>query len=102
MLTAKYRSEIPHDSRAASTGRDAEVQSYLDNRGRIIVDALDTAAKGLGISPAVTATTWVRDRPGVTAVIVGARTHEQLSHLLKAESVTLPTPITQALDDVSL
>ena len=102
VLTAKYRSEIPHDSRAASTGRDAEVQSYLDNRGRIIVDALDTAAKGLGISPAVTATTWVRDRPGVTAVIVGARTHEQLSHLLKAESVTLPTPITQALDDVSL
>ncbi|MFP7365757.1 aldo/keto reductase [Corynebacterium callunae] len=102
VLTAKYRSEIPQDSRAAASGRDAEVQGYLDLRSTKIVDALDTAATGLGISPAVTAATWVRDRPGVTSVIVGARTSDQLTQLLKAEAVTLPAPITQALDDVSL
>lgn len=102
VLTAKYRSEIPQDSRAASSERDAEVQGYLDGRSRTIVDALDTAARGLGLSPAVTATTWVRDRPGVTSVIVGARTPAQLQQLLKAEEVVLPSPITKALEDVSL
>lgn len=102
VLTAKYRSQIPPDSRAASSGHDAEMQGYLDARAHTIVDALDTAARGLGLSPAVTATTWVRDRPGVTSVIVGARTPEQLQQLLRVEEVVLPAPIIKALEDVSL
>lgn len=102
VLTAKYRSDIPQDSRAASADRDAEVQGYLDIRARTIVDAVDTAARGLGISPAITATAWVRDRPGVTSVILGARTPEQLRQLLRVEDTALPAPIIQALDDVSL
>jgi Predicted oxidoreductases (related to aryl-alcohol dehydrogenases) len=101
VLTGKYRSRIPADSRAAAGDRNAEVQGYLDARSRTIVDALDTAATGLGISPAVAALVWVRDRPGVASVIAGARTSGQVAHLLRSESIELPSPITRALDDVS-
>ena len=43
----------------------------------------------------------VRDRPGVTAPIVGARTAAQLKGSLTVEDVTLPPEIVAALDDVS-
>ena len=44
---------------------------------------------------------WVRDRPGVTAPIVGARTAQQLRGALGVEELTLPEEIGKALDDVS-
>jgi aryl-alcohol dehydrogenase-like predicted oxidoreductase len=44
---------------------------------------------------------WVRDRPGVTAPIVGARTAAQLRGALGIEELTLPREIVDALDDVS-
>jgi aryl-alcohol dehydrogenase-like predicted oxidoreductase len=43
----------------------------------------------------------VRDRPGVTAPIVGARTAAQLRGSLTVEECELPAEIVQALDDVS-
>ena len=43
----------------------------------------------------------MRDRPGVTAPIVGARTAAQLHGALGVEELTLPTEIVDALDDVS-
>ena len=43
----------------------------------------------------------MRDRPGVTAPIVGARTAAQLKASLGVEELTLPAEITDALDDVS-
>lgn len=44
---------------------------------------------------------WVRDRPGVTAPILGARTAAQLRAALNVDDVTLPAEIVAALDDVS-
>jgi aryl-alcohol dehydrogenase-like predicted oxidoreductase len=43
----------------------------------------------------------VRDRPGVTAPIVGARTAAQLRGSLTVEECELPPQIVAALDDVS-
>ena len=60
-----------------------------------------TAADGLGVSPVAVALAWVRDRPGVVAPIVGARTSAQLQASLAAETVELPPEIRWALDDVS-
>ena len=42
-----------------------------------------------------------RDRPGVTAPIVGARTAAQLRGSLSVEDCELPPEIVAALDDVS-
>jgi aryl-alcohol dehydrogenase-like predicted oxidoreductase len=66
-----------------------------------VVDAVLTAADGLGVSPVAVALAWVRDRPGVVAPIVGARTSAQLQASLAAEEVVLPDVVREALDDVS-
>jgi aryl-alcohol dehydrogenase-like predicted oxidoreductase len=66
-----------------------------------VVEAVARAAEGLGWTCAEVALAWVRDRPGVTAPIVGARTAAQLRSLLGVEERVLPTEITDALDDVS-
>jgi aryl-alcohol dehydrogenase-like predicted oxidoreductase len=44
---------------------------------------------------------WVRDAPGVTAPLLGARTAGQLTPALAVENLALPTEIASALDDVS-
>jgi aryl-alcohol dehydrogenase-like predicted oxidoreductase len=101
VLTGKYRSGIPSDSRGASPTYSAFVERYLDPRGQAVVEGVARAAEGLGWSTAEVALAWVRDRPGVTAPIVGARTAKQLLGLLGVEELTLPAEIVAALDDVS-
>ena len=101
VLTGKYRSGTPSDSRAATEHFARFVGAYLDDRGRGIVEAVARAADGLGWSPLEVALVWVRDRPGVTAPVVGARTAAQLDGALGVEELTLPPEIVDALDDVS-
>lgn len=101
VLTGKYRSGIPADSRAASPHFSGFVEHHLTPQARRVVDAVVTAAEGLGAAPLEIALAWVRDRPGVAAAIVGARTAAQLRGSLPAEEITLPAEIREALDDVS-
>ena len=101
MLTGKYRTGTPSDSRGATEHFAGFVSAYLDDRGRGIVEAVARAADGLGWSPLEVALVWVRDRPGVTAPVVGARTSAQLDGALGVEELTLPPEIVDALDDVS-
>ncbi|CAM3744074.1 aldo/keto reductase [Nocardioides zeicaulis] len=101
VLTGKYRTGTPSDSRGASEHFGRFVGAYLDDRGRGIVEAVARAADGLGWSPLEVSLVWVRDRPGVTAPIVGARTAAQLDGALGVEDLVLPPEIVDALDDVS-
>ncbi len=101
VLTGKYRTGIPADSRAASARYGEFVEPYLGERGAQIVESVSTAAEGLGVSPLAVALSWVRDQPGVVAPIVGARTAAQLAVILESEQITLPGEIRDALDDVS-
>ena len=101
VLTGKYRTGTPSDSRAASPHFAGFVNSYLDERGRSIVESVARAAEGLGWTPLEVALVWVRDRPGVTAPVLGARTAAQLDGALGVEDRTLPPEIIKALDDVS-
>jgi len=101
VLTGKYRNGSPADSRGASAHFAGFVAPYLAEAAASVVDSVLTAADGLGVSPVAVALAWVRDRPGVVAPVVGARTAAQLSASLAAESVELPPEIRSALDDVS-
>ena len=101
ILTGKYRGGTPSDSRGASAHLSGFVDPYLTERNRSIVEAVARAADGLGWSTLEVALAWVRDRPGVTAPIVGARTAAQLKGSLGVEECVLPDEITAALDDVS-
>lgn len=101
VLTGKYRNGTPPDSRGGSEDLAAFVAPYLDDTARLIVDALTIAADGLAVSPLHVALAWVRDRPGVTAPLLGARDAQQLTAALSVEALTLPDEICMALDDVS-
>ncbi|MCM3515305.1 aldo/keto reductase [Nocardioides sp. P86] len=101
VLTGKYRTGIPADSRAAVDEYAPYMDPYLDERAAGIVGAVCRAADGLGWSPLQVALVWVRDRPGVTSPIVGARTAAQLRVALDVEGLALPSEIADALDDVS-
>ena len=59
------------------------------------------AADGLDLTPLQVALLWVRDAPGVTAPLLGARTPGQLAPALAVEEQELPAEIVSALDDVS-
>ncbi|MEV0601505.1 aldo/keto reductase [Streptomyces sp. NPDC050315] len=101
VLTGKYRHATPPDSRGASEHLAPFVAPYLDDAAGRIVDAVATAADGLAVTPLQVALCWLRDRPGVTAPIVGARTAQQLRAALSVETLSLPDEIRRALDDVS-
>ncbi len=101
VLTGKYRTGTPSDSRAASPHFANFVEQYLNDRSSRIVEAVVRAADGLGWTPLEVALVWVRDRPGVTAPIIGARTAAQLKGSLGVEDLSLPDEIVDALDDVS-
>lgn len=101
VLTGKYRNSTPSDSRAASPHFARYVEHHRTDRATRIVQAVVTAADGLGTSPLEVALAWVRDRPGVVAPVVGARDTAQLAGSLAAEEVELAPAIRAALDDVS-
>jgi aryl-alcohol dehydrogenase-like predicted oxidoreductase len=101
VLTGKYRSGIPNDSRAAAPHFVKHVQPYLNDSSARIVEAVSVAAQGLGYSPLEVALAWVRDTPGVTSAIVGARTGAQLRGILKSEEITLPDIVRSVLDEIS-
>jgi aryl-alcohol dehydrogenase-like predicted oxidoreductase len=101
VLTGKYRHGTPPDSRAASPHFGPFVSEYLAEPHRRVVQALATAADGLDVTPLEVALAWVRDRPGVVAPILGARTHAQLLPALDSEELVLPPEIADALAEVS-
>jgi aryl-alcohol dehydrogenase-like predicted oxidoreductase len=101
VLTGKYRKGIPSDSRAATPHFASFIEPYLGDRSHRIVEAVVVAAQGLGFSPLEVALAWVRDAPGVTSALIGARTGAQLRGALTSEEIVLPAIVRQALDDVS-
>lgn len=101
VLTGKYRHSIPIDSRGGNPETSGFVGAYNNERSHRIVDAVCTAAEGLDAAPGEVALAWLRDRPGVVAPILGARTTNQLISALASEELELPEEIVTALEDVS-
>lgn len=102
VLTGKYRKGIPSDSRGAAPHFAKHIEPYLDSRSTKIVEAVAVAAEGLGFSPIEVALAWVRDAPGVTTALIGARTGAQLRGVLKSEEISLPDIVRTALDEISI
>jgi aryl-alcohol dehydrogenase-like predicted oxidoreductase len=101
VLTGKYLNGVPADSRGASPHLGPFVSPYLEPRARQIVQAVSMAADGLGSAPLEIALAWVRDAPGVTSAIVGARSAAQMRGILRVDEIELPAVVRSALDDVS-
>lgn len=101
VLTGKYRTGIPADSRAASPVWGRWVQEHLSPDARRVVEAVATAASGLDLASIDVALAWSRQRLGTMASLLGPRTVGQLRSALANVDLVLPEEITNALDDVS-
>lgn len=104
VLTGKYRRARPADSRAASAHLRGFVEPYLTDGAARVVEAVATAAEGLGRTGAEVALAWARDAPGVTSAVVGPRTAAQLAtiaSLVSGEDGALPSEIRAVLDEVT-
>ncbi|MCC7137357.1 MAG: aldo/keto reductase [Planctomycetes bacterium] len=98
VLTGKYRRE--------NRGRDEPprglwVTASLSDKAYDVVDEVVRVARELGTSPARVALAWLAGRPGVTSLIVGARTLAQLEDNLGALSVRLTDAARARLDELS-
>jgi len=66
-----------------------------------VIEACREVAENKGVSIASVALAWLRERPAVSSVILGARTVEQLDQNLSAADVELTTDERTGLDRVS-
>ena len=66
-----------------------------------VVDVLVDVAEARGVPAAQVALAWLLERPGVTSVIVGARTDSQLADNLAAVELELTAEERARLDAVS-
>jgi aryl-alcohol dehydrogenase-like predicted oxidoreductase len=105
-LTGKYqRDERPSGATRLGEDPDRGVEAY-DRRSRVertwdVIDAVREVAEGRAVSMAQVALAWLADRPGVTSVILGARTVEQLEDNLGAAGLHLSEEETARLDAAS-
>ena len=97
-LSGKYRR--PEDAGKSARG-EGVVKSYLNERGRKILTALDQVAEKHRVSPTQVSLTWLIARPSVTAPIVSATSLAQLEDLAGAARLALDAEDIQALDQAS-
>jgi aryl-alcohol dehydrogenase (NADP+) len=83
-LTGKYRSEAAVDS-----PRSSGVAPYLNERGEVVLRAVEACAQRHGATMAAVALAWLRAQPSVTSPISSARNVEQFSDLLAMASLAL-------------
>jgi aryl-alcohol dehydrogenase-like predicted oxidoreductase len=101
VLTGKYRTSIPADSRAGRTDSAAYVEPYLAQHSSSVVEAVAMAARGLGRTPLDVSLSWLLSQHGVATAIVGPRTPVQAKEIMAAQLTRLPPEIARALEDVS-
>lgn len=101
VLTGKYRSTVPADSRAASPHLQDMTKRYFTPNNLSIVEAAEKAASGLGVSTSTIALAWLQQQEHVASAIVGPRTAAQLRALISDVDFELPPAILEALNDVA-
>jgi aryl-alcohol dehydrogenase-like predicted oxidoreductase len=104
-LTGKYRArDAPKGSTRLGEDptRGVEARALRDNPTTwAVLKEVEAIAAELGASTAQVALAWVRERPGVSSVIVGARTVEQLRDNLASQHLHLDRDQMRRLTEVS-
>jgi aryl-alcohol dehydrogenase-like predicted oxidoreductase len=101
LLSGKYRRDQPPPPGARHTSEWNEPPIYDEAKLYDTIEALISVAENRGASAAQVALAWLLGRPGVTSVIVGARTDEQLADNLAAATLELTPEEHDRLEAVS-
>ena len=101
LLSGKFRrgQEGPAGSRQLTDWGEPPV--YDQDKLYDTIDVLLEVAEGHGVSAAQVALAWLLRRPGISTVIVGARTDEQLADNLRVIDLQLGAEELMRLDEVS-
>jgi aryl-alcohol dehydrogenase-like predicted oxidoreductase len=99
-LTGKFRSQREGITRLDATGGVAKYDNPEDQAVLTAINAI-VQARHESVSPSQVALNWVQQRPGVTSVLIGARTEEQLQDNLAAAKWQLTDAEMKALDRAS-
>jgi aryl-alcohol dehydrogenase-like predicted oxidoreductase len=87
-ISGKY---MRQNAGTVKDGRASLMAERLDEKTYEIVDALARIADELGTTVARVALAWLRARPGVSSIIIGARTLAQLEDNVKALDAVRPS-----------
>lgn len=96
-LTGKYRSE----NDLSKSARGGGIKKYLNERGHLILDALDEIAVYNNTKPASVALAWLMSRPAVAAPIASATSTAQVNDLINAANLQLDKDALDLLDTAS-
>ncbi|MET0371540.1 MAG: aldo/keto reductase [Sphingobium sp.] len=100
-LSGKFRGGADADAATRLT-LNGRLKQFDTPQGKAVVDTLhEIAAAHLGASPSQVALNWLLARPGVSTVLLGARTDEQLADNLAAATWSLAADEVEALDRAS-
>ncbi len=102
VLTGKY----DRKSTESDAKRGAWVANHFNDRTFAVVDMLESIAtdkrvNGKPATPAHVALAWVRQKPGVTSTIIGARTMDQLTANLDSLALELSPADMRRLDEAT-
>lgn len=100
-LTGKFKNAAGANNTRLGGGQ-GRLHVMDDERGRRVVDVLEEIAKDhAGATPGQVALNWVARKPGVSSIILGARTAEQLADNLAAATWSLTDAEIARLDEAS-
>jgi aryl-alcohol dehydrogenase-like predicted oxidoreductase len=101
LLSGKFRRDAdqPEESRHLTDWNEPPVRN--EDRLYDTVEVLVDVAKAHDVSPAQVALAWLLNRPGVTSLVIGARTDEQLADNLKSADLVLSSEERATLEQVS-
>jgi aryl-alcohol dehydrogenase-like predicted oxidoreductase len=97
-LTGKYR---PDGEQVDSPRAPGVRESYFNERGFAVLDALDAIASAHDAAVATVALAWLRERPTVLAPIASATSPQQLADLMASARLTLSDAERQRLHEAS-
>ena len=101
LLSGKYRRGVPAPEGSRHLTDWNEPPVYDEDGLYDIIDVLVEIAQARGVSAAQVALAWTLRKPGVTSVVIGARTTEQLQDNLAAADLLLDDGELKRLDTVS-
>jgi aryl-alcohol dehydrogenase-like predicted oxidoreductase len=101
LLSGKYRRSDPNPEGTRRFAGWDEPPVYDEGKLYDTIELLLEIAAGHGVSAAQIALAWTLGRPGITSVVIGARTDEQLADNLAAASLRLADDERASLDAVS-
>jgi aryl-alcohol dehydrogenase-like predicted oxidoreductase len=101
-LTGKYKRGKERPKNARRYDRESQFLQFDEEKGFDIIDELEKTAKNHNATIAQAALNYLLRKPGVSSVIIGAKTKEQLAEDLKASDWEMTAEEVDRLDKLSM